>query len=257
MLHKQSTILITGATSGFGEAIARLAAQEWKAPLTLILTGRRIERLKALQTELAKGSVSVEIASFDIQDSNAVANFAKTFHSQLSNLDVLVNNAGLAAGLHTIQEGELADWNAMIDTNLKGLLYVSRAILPHMIAKKSGHIVNIGSVAGREVYPKGNVYAATKHAVAALTEAMRIDTLGSGIRVTNIEPGKSETEFSLVRYKGDETKAAAEYKGMRALQPQDIAEAVLWSLSRPQHVNIQEILIMPTDQASARDVYRS
>jgi NADP-dependent 3-hydroxy acid dehydrogenase YdfG len=253
MIHQKATILITGATSGFGEAIARLLAKEWRAPLTLILAGRREDRLRKLQTELQSATVQVKTACFDIQDSAAVENFAKHY----PHIDVLVNNAGLAAGLNNIQEGSLKDWEAMIDTNIKGLLYITRAVLPGMVARKAGHVVNMGSVAGRELYPKGNVYAATKHAVAALSDSMRIDTLGSNVRVTNVAPGKAETEFSLVRYKGDEAKAKAEYAGMRALQPVDVAEAVLWSLSRPAHVNIQEILIMPTDQASARDLYRA
>lgn len=256
MLNHDACILITGATSGFGAAIARTAAREWKASLTLILTGRRADRLAALREELEKGTVRVHTASFDIRDARAVEQFALEKAALLNNLDVLVNNAGLAAGLSTLQDGSLADWEAMIDTNVKGLLYMTRQILPGMVARKSGHIVNIGSIAGKEIYPRGNVYCATKHAVAVLTDAMRIDAVGSNVRFTNVSPGKAETEFSLVRFKGDEARAKAEYEGMRPLRPEDVAEAVLWSLSRPPHVNIQEILIMPTDQASTRDIHQ-
>lgn len=255
-MRSETKILITGATSGIGEATARLLAREWPKPLTLILTGRRKERLDKLAAELSADSVKASGFVLDVRSSSGVQNFVNANGALLEGLDILVNNAGLAAGLSRIQDGDLEDWETMIDTNIKGILYMTRALLPAMVKARKGHIVNIGSIAGREVYPNGNVYCATKHAVRALNEAMRIDTVGSKVRVTSIDPGMVETEFSLVRFKGDREKARAVYAGMRALTPEDIAEAILWSLSRPAHVNIQEILIMPTDQAGPRDVHR-
>jgi NADP-dependent 3-hydroxy acid dehydrogenase YdfG len=240
------TILITGATSGIGEATARLLRAKWPSA-RLLLTGRRAERLERLQAEL-----KAEVFVLDIRDREAVGRFA----SSLEGVNVLVNNAGLAAGLDTFQEASLDDWEEMIDTNVKGLLYVTRALLPKMIAAGSGHIVNIGSVAGRQVYPKGHVYNATKFAVHALTEALRLDVQGMGIRVTEIQPGMVETEFSKVRFKGDEAKAKSVYSGLKPLKPEDVAEAIFWSLNQPPHVNVQELLLMPTDQASVRDAFR-
>ncbi len=254
MLKTSTQILITGATSGFGEAMARLFAKEWQAPLTLVLTGRRGDRLEKLKNELSHGQVQVVTGAFDIRDHKAVEGFASS--AEVQKTDVLINNAGMASGRGPLQSGEVSDWEAMIDTNVKGLLYISRALLPHMITRRRGHIVNLSSIAGHTVYPNGNVYCATKFAVQALGEAMRIDTLGKNIRVTNISPGKAETEFSVVRYKGDQAAAHAEYEGYTPLSADDIAESVLWSLSRPAHVNIQEIVILPTEQASARDLYR-
>jgi NADP-dependent 3-hydroxy acid dehydrogenase YdfG len=239
-------ILITGATSGIGEACARLLRAKWPGA-RLLLTGRRADRLERLQAEL-----KAEVFVLDIRDRKAVARFAEG----LEGVDALVNNAGLAAGLDTFQEASLNDWEEMIDTNVKGLLYITRALLPKMIAAGSGHIVNIGSVAGRQVYPKGHVYNATKFAVHALTEALRLDLQGTGLRVTEIQPGMVETEFSKVRFKGDEAKAKSVYSGLKPLQPEDVAEAIFWSLNQPPHVNVQEILLMPTDQASARDAFR-
>lgn len=243
---ENKTILITGATSGIGEAFARLVRS--RSPgAELILTGRRADRLDSIAKELA-----ARTAVFDIQDREAVGRFA----AGIEKVDVLVNNAGLAAGLDTFQEASLEDWEQMIDTNVKGLLYITRALLPKMISAKSGHIVNIGSVAGRQVYPKGHVYNATKFAVRAITEALRLDVQGMGIRVTEIQPGMVETEFSQVRFKGDKDKAKSVYTGLTPLSPDDVAEAIYWSLSQPKHVNVQEMLIMPTDQASVRDAFR-
>lgn len=254
MSLKNGTILITGASSGFGAATAKLLAARWPQA-KLILTGRRRERLEAVAAEL--GADRALVCPFDIRSRPAVEQFAREHAEDLKHVSVLINNAGLAAGLDSFQEASLDDWDQMIDTNVKGLLYVSRALLPHLIKRGESHVVNIGSIAGRDVYPKGHVYNATKFAVRALTEAMRIDTLGTGVRVTSIDPGMAETEFSVVRFKGDEDRAGTVYKGMRPLSAEDIAEAILWSLERPAHVNVQEILLMPTDQASARDVFRS
>jgi serine 3-dehydrogenase len=248
---KNGTVVITGATSGFGEAIARLLAKEWPEA-KLWLTGRRRERLAALAAEL--GSSRARAFAFDLRDRAAVEAFARGTAGE--RITVLVNNAGLASGLDNFQDANVDDWELMIDTNLKGLLYVTRALLPDMIARRAGHVVNLGSVAGHQMYPKGHVYAATKFAVRALNEAMRIDTLGSGVRVTSVDPGMAETEFSKVRFHGDEAKAAAVYQGMRPLTAQDVAETVLWCLDRPAHVNVQDLILMPTDQASARDVFR-
>jgi len=248
---KTGTVVITGATSGFGLATARLLAQKWP-DCTLWLTGRRKERLDALVKEV--GADRAHGFAFDIRDRKAVERFALSKGHE--NITVLVNNAGLAAGLDSFQDSSVDDWEQMIDTNLKGLLFVTRALLPGMIARNLGHIVNLGSIAGHAVYPKGHVYSATKFAVKALNEALRIDTLGSGIRVTSVDPGMAETEFSLVRFKGESSKAESVYKGMRPLQPEDIADTILWSLERPAHVNIQQVVIMPTDQATPRDVAR-
>ena len=249
---KNGTIVITGATSGFGEATARLLADRWP-DCKLWLTGRRKDRLDALVKEV--GADRAHGFAFDIRDRKATEKFAKS--PGCDDVTVLINNAGLAAGMDNFQDASLDDWEQMIDTNIKGLLFVTRALLPGMVARKCGHIVNMGSIAGHAVYPKGNVYAATKFAVKALNESLRIDTLGSHLRVTSIDPGMAETEFSKVRFKGDQARSDAVYKGIHALQANDIAETILWSLERPAHVNIQEIIIMPTDQATPRDVFRS
>jgi len=248
------TIFITGATAGFGKATAELFAKKgWN----LILTGRRTERLIALKNELSASSGEIYIANFDVRDfEECKAAINSLPQDVLANLDVLVNNAGLAAGRSTIDEGDLDDWNQMIDTNVKGLLHVSKLIIPFMKAKKSGHIVNIGSIAGKEVYPSGNVYCASKHAVDALSKAMRVDLLPHHIKVTNIAPGAAETEFSLVRFKGDEAVAKAVYNGYTPLFAQDIAESIEFVVSRPAHVNINDLLIMPTAQADATNFLR-
>jgi 3-hydroxy acid dehydrogenase/malonic semialdehyde reductase len=250
MLNK-GTVVITGATSGFGLATAKLIATKWPEA-TLILTGRRENRLNEIRQQLPH----VKTAAFDIRRKEEVAQFLQDFAADLKNCTVLVNNAGLAAGLAPFQTADIADWDEMIDTNLKGLLYLTRGILPLMIARGEGHIVNMGSIAGHLVYPKGHVYNATKFAVKALNEALRLDLLGTGIRVTSIDPGMAETEFSLVRFKGDAEKAKSVYQGMEPLQPEDIAETIFWCLDRPRHVNIQEVIVMPTEQASPRDVFR-
>lgn len=244
----QRTILITGATSGFGKECAIGFA---KLKERVIITGRREERLFNLQQQLT-GEYGVDVLPlvFDVRDSNAVRTALEGIPAGWRNIDVLVNNAGLASGLNFIHEGDLDDWERMIDTNVKGLLYVSRIIAPWMTERKKGHIVNIGSIAGREVYPKGNVYCATKFAVDAISQALRIDLLPFGIRVSLVSPGAAETEFSVVRYRGDERKAKDVYKGFTPLSAKDVADAVIWITGLPEHVNINEMVIMPTAQAS-------
>ncbi len=251
MQLNEGIVVITGATSGFGEATARLIAERWPR-CQLWLTGRRKDRLDTLVKEL--GTARAEGFAFDIRDRQAVENFARSAGNE--KITVLVNNAGLAAGLDAFQDAHVEDWEQMIDTNIKGLLYATRAILPGMLSRGQGHIVNLGSIAGHTTYPKGHVYAATKFAVRALSDSLRLDTLGSGLRVTSIDPGMAETEFSVVRFQGDQKKADAVYQGMRPLRAEDIAEAIFWSLERPPHVNVQEVILMPTDQATPRDVAR-
>lgn len=247
-------ILVTGATSGFGKAIAVLFA---KNGYNVIINGRRKERLDALESQLiAEFGINVYKLPFDVRDKNAAFNAIDTLPDEWKNIDVLVNNAGLASGLADIQDGDIEDWEKMIDTNVKGLLYVTKAVVPNMILRKSGHIINIGSIAGKEVYPKGNVYCATKHAVDALNKAMRIDLLPHKIKVTAINPGMAETEFSVVRFHGDEDRAKDVYKGLTPLYAEDIAELAWFAASRPDHVNINDLTVMPTAQATARDVLR-
>lgn len=249
---KQGTIVITGATSGFGRATALLLASRWPAA-RFWLTGRRQERLDSLVAEI--GPSRARAFAFDIRDRAAVESFARTPGAE--QVTVLVNNAGLALGLDNFQDANVDDWDQMIDTNIKGLLYATRAFLPGMITRGGGHIVNLGSIAGHQLYPKGHVYAATKFAVRALNESLRIDTLGKGVRVSSVDPGMADTEFSQVRFKGDASRADSVYKGMRPLIAEDVAETILWCLERPAHVNIQDVVIMPTDQATPRDVHRS
>ena len=241
--------MITGATSGIGLACAEKFAANGD---NLILTGRRADRLKTISDELKeKYGIKVEILNFDVRDKNAVFTSVGALAEKWMKIDVLVNNAGLAVGLSTIQNGEVDDWERMIDTNVKGLLYVTRAVLPGMVSRRSGHIINIGSIAGKEVYPNGNVYCGTKHAVDALTKAIRIDTVQAGIKVTQIAPGAVETEFSIVRFKGDKDKADSVYNGFEPLHPKDIADTVYYVSALPVHVNINDVVIMPTAQASA------
>lgn len=248
-------VLITGATSGIGKSTAEIFAKNGH---DLILTGRRNERLQKLKDELQnKYSVNVTILCFDIRKSNEVEKALQSLNLASQKIDVLVNNAGLAAGLSSMQEGNLDHWERMIDTNIKGLLYVSRIIAGSMINNKSGHIINIGSIAGKEVYANGNVYCATKHAVDALSKGMRIDLLQHNIKVTAINPGMVETEFSIVRFDGDEDRAKKVYNGMQPLMPEDVAETIFWVASRPLHVNINDIIIMPAVQATATNVIRN
>ena len=246
--------LITGATSGIGRAVADIFAEN---KYNLIVTGRRSERLQELKAALERQhGTSVLALCFDVRDNDEVVRNIESLPVEWRNIDVLVNNAGLAVGLNHIQDGVLDDWERMIDTNIKGLLYVTRAVSPLMIARNSGHIVNICSIAGKEVYENGNVYCATKHAVDALSKAMRIDMLGHNIKVTNICPGAVETEFSIVRFKGDTQRAAGTYKGIEPLTGRDIAECIYFAVSLPEHVCINDMMIMPTAQADSRTFNR-
>lgn len=249
---KKKTVFITGATSGIGKATAHLFA---KQNYRLILCGRRTDRLDELQTELSQ-LTEVHTLAFDIRDKKAVNESITTLPTSFQDIDVLVNNAGNAYGLDPIQSGDLDDWDAMIDINVKGLLYVSRAIIPGMIERKLGHIINIGSIAGKEIYANGNVYCATKHAVDTLNAGMRIDLNAYGIRVGAIHPGLVETEFSEVRFKGDSDRAANVYKGFQPLKPEDIADVIHFVVSRPYHINISDLTIMPTAQASSTIVLK-
>lgn len=246
--------LITGATSGIGQATAIKTAE---AGYDVIITGRRRERLEELAGIIRSKGADVLSLCFDVRQQAEVQSAIDSLNDKWKNIDVLVNNAGLAVGVSPIQEGVLDDWERMIDTNVKGLLYVTRAVAPLLIARQSGHIVNIASIAGKEVYPGGNVYCATKHAVDALSRAMRTDMLRHNIKVTNIAPGMVETEFSLVRYKGNGEAAANVYKGITPLTNDDIADTILFAITRPPHVCLNDIVIMPTAQANARDVNRS
>jgi NADP-dependent 3-hydroxy acid dehydrogenase YdfG len=245
--------LITGATSGIGEATAILLANN---NFDLILCGRRKDRLQALEKSL--GSLTkVTTLAFDVRNLNDVKSAVHSLSSEWKSIDVLINNAGNAHGLDPIQTGSTEDWDAMIDINVKGLLYVSKEVMPGMISRANGHIVNIGSIAGKEVYPNGNVYCASKHAVDAITNGMRMDLNPYGIKVTGIHPGLVETEFSIVRFKGDETRAATVYKGLDPLTGKDIAELILFTITRPAHVVVADMIVLPTAQASATVVKRN
>jgi len=240
------TAFITGATSGIGKATAEIFA---KKNIRLILCGRRLERLKELQKELSK-LTEVTILQFDVSKRTEVETAISSLPESFKKIDILINNAGNAHGLSTIQDGNIDDWDAMIDINVKGLLYVSKAIIPKMIKSNTGFIVNIGSVAGKEVYPNGNVYCASKHAVNALNKSMRIDLNRYNIRVSAIHPGAVETAFSEVRFKGDTQKAKSMYAGYKALQAEDIADIIHFVVTRPYHVNIEDLIVYPTAQAS-------
>jgi len=244
---KPLTALISGATSGIGLATSKLFAQNG---IRLVICGRRKERLLELQEELSSAT-AVCALSFDISKKEQVFNALKTLPREFSDIDILINNAGNAHGLDSIQNGSIDDWEAMLDINVKGLLYLTKAILPKMLVKQSGHIINLGSIAGKEVYPNGNVYCASKYAVDALNKAMQIDLNGTGIRVGAIDPGLVKTAFSEVRFKGDKARADSVYKGYRPLLPEDIAEIIYFMITRPAHVNIADLVVMPTDQANS------
>ena len=247
------TVLITGATSGIGKATARkFATQGYR----LVLCGRDCERMAELQQELT-GITEVTSLLFDVRDKKEVARSIASLQGNFAHIDILINNAGNAHGLDPVQSGDLDDWDAMIDINVKGLLYVSRAVIPGMVERRTGHIINIGSTAAKEVYPNGTVYCASKHAVDALNQGMRIDLNGHGIRVGAVHPGMVATEFSQVRFKGDAERAANVYKGFDPLQPEDIADVIHFVVSRPYHVNIADLIVMPTAQASSTIVKRN
>lgn len=250
----QKTIFITGATSGFGKACAHAFATDHHR---LILTGRRADRLEKEASILRdKYKIDVLTLTFDVRDHEAVKQAVDSIPVEWRNIDILVNNAGLAAGSDLIQDGNMDDWEIMIDTNVKGLLYVTKNIFPLLLQSSCPHIVNIGSIAGKEVYAKGNVYCATKFAVDALTRAMRIDMLAHGIKVSQVAPGAAETEFAQVRFKGDMDAVANVYRGFAPLQAEDIANAVTWITGLPAHVNINELIIMPTAQASPGYIHK-
>lgn len=247
--------LITGATSGIGAATSHLLAANG---FDLILTGRRNKRLVELEHELAsKYKAKCLLLCFDVTKWEQVQSSLESLPENWKAVDVLINNAGLAVGMDTVDNGEIEDWERMIDTNVKGLLYVTRTVTPWMKQRKSGHIINISSLAGKEAYPMGGVYCGTKHAVQAISHAMRIELLPFGIKVGTVAPGMVDTEFSHVRFKGDDTRAKSVYNGLTPLSPIDVAETILFLITRPAHVNIDDVLIMPTAQGSARDVFRN
>ena len=247
-------VFITGASSGIGAACAQAFAG---AGADLVLTARRLDRLEAMKPDLlAAGAGAVHVSRLDVRDQPAVQAMVQALPERFGKIGILVNNAGLSRGLAKLHEGELNDWEEMIDTNVKGLLYVDRAVVPGMVQRGIGTVVHIGSIAGSQVYPGGNVYCATKHAVRALSEGLRIDLLGTGVRVISIDPGLVDTEFSQVRYHGDTRKAKMTYMGMEPLAAEDVADAVLFAASRPGRVQVAEMLLLPTDQAGAVHVHR-
>lgn len=254
MSNFSGTVLVTGASAGIGAACARSFAA---AGANLVLVARRRERLESLAARLERehGTRS-HLLSLDVRDAGTVTQLLAQLHDAAGDPDVVVNNAGVARGVDPLQDGDVRDWDEMIDTNVKGLLYVTRAVLPGMIDRGRGHIINIGSIAGHQTYPGGGVYSATKHAVNAITRSLRMDLLGTPIRVSTVDPGLVETEFSEVRFRGDSDRAEKVYQGYEPLLPEDIADAVLFCATRPAHVNIDEIILMPTAQASVTMVAR-
>lgn len=247
-------VFITGASSGFGKACAELFAQNGYA---LILNARRVDRLNELKSALTKKyGVEILILPFDVRNRTEVETAILSLPESWKHVDILINNAGLAAGRDYFQDGNIEDWEMMIDTNLKGLMYVTKFLTGEMIKNKNGHIINVSSLAGQEVYPQGNLYCATKHAVTALSKGLRMDLLPHGIKVTNISPGLAETEFSIVRFKGDSEKAKNVYQGFNALKAEDIAEVIFFAATRPAHVNLEEITILPTAQSDSRTVIK-
>ena len=251
---KNKTVFVTGASSGFGKEIAAAFAKKGSR---LIIAARRAQRIKETAAELKKRyGIEVLAMTLDVRKKSDVAKALSSLPVKWRDIDILVNNAGLSRGLDKLQEGSIRDWDEMIDTNVKGLLYVTRAVLPNMVKRNSGHIINIGSIAGHEVYPKGNVYCASKHAVDAITKGIRLDVVDTDIRVTTIDPGLAETEFSIVRFRGNVNKAKAVYTGIEALKPADIADAVIYAASRPLNVVVAEMIIVPNKQASGQVVHR-
>lgn len=248
------TVLITGASSGIGLACALSFAQ---AGGRLVLAARRRQRLMEIADRLSQDNhTEVHCLELDVRDRHQVESALQNLPPEWAGIDILINNAGLSRGLDPLQTGSVEDWEEMIDTNVKGLLYVTRCLLPGMIERGRGHVVNLGSIAGHQTYPRGNVYCATKAAVRAITAGLKQDLLGTPIRVTTVDPGLVETEFSLVRFHGDHDRAKAVYQGLTPLTPEDVAEVILFCVTRPAHVNLSEILMVPTDQATATLVYR-
>lgn len=247
-------VLITGASSGIGAACARAIAP---MGAKLILAGRRRERLEDLAAELeAKFNTQCHLLSLDVRDRPQVEASLTTLPESWNQVDILINNAGLSRGLDQLYEGSIQDWEEMIDTNLKGLLYVTRTLVPGMVERGQGHVVNIGSIAGHQTYPKGNVYCASKAAVRALSEGLKQDLLGTPVRVSAVDPGLVETEFSQVRFRGDTQRAEQVYQGLTPLTPADVADVVAFCITRPAHVNVSEVLVLPTDQSGATLVHR-
>lgn len=247
-------IFITGASGGIGRACAEAFASRGRA---LWIVARRLDRLEELRSQLiSRHRAEVVCHRLDVSSRQQVEDFFSLNTDLMKKTEVVVNNAGLTRGLDPIQAGSIDDWEVTIDTNIKGLLYVTRGFLPGFVAEGRGHVINIGSVASRWTYPRGNVYCATKRAVSSLTEAMRLDLLGTGVRVSEVSPGLVETDFSLGRFKGDRERASAVYKNTQCLRPEDVAEAVVWVAERPPHVNVQEVVVYPTNQASTNHFYR-
>ncbi len=254
MSLKGKIVLITGASSGIGAACAQLFAQ---AGANLILAARRLERVQELGTQLEQQyQIQTHVLGLDVCDRQAVDATLNHLPDPWNQIDILVNNAGLSRGLSKLHEGDIDDWEEMLDTNVKGLLYVTRAVVPGMVERQAGHVVNIGSIAGRVAYPGGNVYCASKAAVRAISDGLKQDLIGTPVRVTEIEPGLVETEFSLVRFHGDRSRAEKVYQDLTPLTGEDIADLVLFSVTRPPHVNISEMLVVPVDQANATLVHR-
>lgn len=252
---KEKIVCITGASSGIGAACAEAFAREGSA---LILSGRRMERLENMAKMLReKYRVKTHTVRLDVTRQKDVEKAFASLPAEWQEIDILVNNAGLSRGLDKLQEGKIQDWEEMIDTNVKGLLYVSRTVLPGMVKRNRGHVINIGSIAGSQLYPGGNVYCASKFAVRAINQGLKMDLLGTAVRVSSVDPGLVETEFSEVRFRGDKERAAKVYENMRPLHGDDVAEAVLFCATRPPHVNILEVVVLPTAQASVRDVYKT
>ncbi|MGI2907732.1 SDR family oxidoreductase [Tolypothrix sp. VBCCA 56010] len=257
IMIQNQIVLITGASSGIGAACARIFAL---SGAKLILAARRLERLQQLASELVETfhetSLQIHLLQLDVRDRSAVKSAISNLPPEWSDIDILINNAGLSRGLDKLHVGDTQDWDEMIDTNIKGLLYLTRYIVPGMVKRNRGHVVNIGSIAGHQTYPKGNVYCGTKAAVKAISEGLKQDLLGTPIRVTSVDPGMVETEFSQVRFHGDSDRAQQVYQGVTPLTPDDVADVIFFCVTRPTHVNINEVILMPVDQASATMVYR-
>jgi 3-hydroxy acid dehydrogenase / malonic semialdehyde reductase len=250
---RDQIVLITGASSGIGAACAKVCAA---AGARLILAARRMDRLEQVSADLKSFNVPIHLLQLDVCDRAQVESTLKSLPPDWAAVDVLINNAGLSRGLDKLHEASIQDWEEMIDTNVKGLLYVSRCLIPDMVNRGKGHVVNIGSIAGHQTYPGGSVYCATKAAVRALSEGLKMDLLGTPVRVSSVDPGMVETEFSQVRFHGDTERASNVYRGMTPLMPEDVAEIVLFCITRPAHVNISDIIVLATDQASATMVHR-